>query len=189
MTISVGDILMLSQLSWRLGRVFNAGRSNGPHEFREVESELKRLTKALKLLAESIFVDEIETIISQADHSTQAGIESVVQFCKRSLEDLESLLDGYQIKTKTLGGYQVERAWSTLVVSRFKTMIWTAEGGNVHDLRDRLHMHTSTIAVIRQALERWVSLNFPHSKADMSEANAPIVWNGLWHPSVNEFIA
>lgn len=156
MAISVGDTLMLSQVSWRLGRAFTAGRSNAPHEFREIESELGRLTKSLKLLAESLFLDEVETIISQADHSTQAGIETVIQFCKRSLEDLESLVDEYQIvrKTRTSSGYVVERAWPPLVVSQFKTMIWTAEGGNIHDLRDRLHMHTSTIAVIRQALER-----------------------------------
>lgn len=156
MALSVGDTLMLSQVSWRLGRAFTAGRANAPHQFQEVESELGRLTKSLKLLAESLFLDEIESIIAQADHSTQVGIATVVQFCKRSLEDLESLIDEYQIvrKSRTSSGYAVERAWSELVVSQFKTMIWTAEGGTIHDLRDRLHMHTSTIAVIRQALER-----------------------------------
>jgi hypothetical protein len=156
MTISVGDTLMLSQVSWRLGRAFAAGRSNAPHEFREVELELSRLTKSLKLLAESLFLDEVDSIIAQADYSTQAGIATVVQFCKRSLDDLESLIDEYQIvrKSKTSSGYAIERAWSELVVSQFKAMIWTAEGGTIHHLRDLLHMHTSTIAVIRQALER-----------------------------------
>ncbi|TLD23504.1 hypothetical protein E2P81_ATG08848 [Venturia nashicola] len=153
--ISVGDTLMLSQASWRLSRAFTAGRANGPCEFREVESELVRLTKSLKLLAESLFLDHVETIISQTDHSTQAGIETVVRYCKRTLEDLESLIDDYQIvrKTRTSVGYAVERAWSPLVLSQFKTMAWTAEGGNLYNLRDRLHMHASTIAVIRQALE------------------------------------
>jgi hypothetical protein len=147
---------MLSQVSWRLGRAFTAGRSNAPHEFREVETELGRLTKSLKLLAESLFLDEVESIIAQANYSTRAGIETVLQFCKRSLDDLESLIDEYQIvqKSRTSSGYAIERAWSNLIVSQFKTMIWTAEGGTMHDLRNRLHMHTSTIAVIRQALER-----------------------------------
>jgi hypothetical protein len=156
MAISVGDTLMLSQVAWRLGRAFAAGRSNSPHEFREVELELGRLTKSLKLLAESLFLDEVESIIAMADYSTRAGIATVVQFCKRSLDDLESLIDEYQIvrKSRTSSGYAVERAWSELVVSQFKDMIWTAEGGTIHDLRDLLHVHTSTLAVVRQALER-----------------------------------
>lgn len=162
MVISVGDTLMLSQVSWRLGRAFAAALSTASHDFHEVESELGRLTKSLKLLAESLILDEVETIISQADHSTRAGIENVVQYCKLSLEHLESLVDEYQIvrKTRMSGGGAVERAWPTPVLSQLKTMIWTAEGGNLYDLRNRLHMHTSTIAVVRQALERLVCLQF-----------------------------
>lgn len=181
MSISVGDTLMLSQVSWRLGRAFASGPSNAPHEFREVESELGRLTNSLKLLAESLFLDDIETIISQADHSTRAGIVTVFQFCKRSLQDLDSLIDSYQCvqKTKTSSGHACERAWSTLVLSQFKTIIWTAEGGSIHDLRDRLHMHTSTIAIVRQALERYVFSESSYVNADMLKASPLIEWNGL----------
>jgi hypothetical protein len=156
MPVSVGDTLMLSQVAWRLGRAFTAGRYNAPYEFREVELELNRLTKSLKLFAESLFLDDVESVLAQADYSTRSGIATVVQFCKQTLDDLESLVEQYQVvtKSKTSSGYAIERAWSQLVISNFKTMIWTTEGGSIQELRDILHMHTSTTAVIRQALER-----------------------------------
>ncbi|ORX92296.1 hypothetical protein BCR34DRAFT_608854 [Clohesyomyces aquaticus] len=75
-TPSIGDILMLSQLAWKIGRAFTAGRRGAPAEFLEVEAEINGLAKALKLLAETLFADADDSLLAKADPDTQAGVVS-----------------------------------------------------------------------------------------------------------------
>jgi hypothetical protein len=154
--ISIGSVLMLSQTAWRTGRAFTSGRKDAPYEFREVQLELSRLAKSLKLLAESLFSEDTESLITQATTNTQAGINAIIQFSKQTLDYLQSLVDQYQQLPKPPPGGRVsaERSWSDMVIKNYQSMVWTPEGGTMQDLRDMLHMHTSTTALIRQALDR-----------------------------------
>jgi hypothetical protein len=155
---SIGDILILSQTAWRVGRAFTAGRKNAPAEFREVESEINGLAKALKLLAEAIFADSDHGLLQQADQEIQDGLSAVLTSCQQTVQDLDSLMDQYQVvkKTRTQGGFAVERSWSDLVINQYQTMMWTTEGGNIQHLRHSLKMHTSSMSLIQQALQRCV---------------------------------
>jgi hypothetical protein len=155
---SIGDVLMFSQVAWRTGRAFTSGRSLTPKEFHYIEAELHGVAKALKLLAETLLSDGIEQFVQQADRHTQTGLANILHSCKRTLDDLESLIDQYQVikKNKTSGGYTVERSWSELVIQNYTAMMWTTEGGNIHDLRDLLHLHAASISLARQALQRYL---------------------------------
>lgn len=178
--LNIGDILMLSQLAWKIGRAFTAGRKGAPAEFVEVESEVNGLAKALKLLAETLFTDSSDapatasagdgdgadrragyeeggsSMLARANAETRSGVEVILQSCRQTLKDLESLVEQYQVirKHRTSGGFSIERSWSDLVLSAYKKMLWTAEGGNIQALRNMLHMHTSTINLTMQALQR-----------------------------------
>ncbi|KAF9631322.1 hypothetical protein BFW01_g2184 [Lasiodiplodia theobromae] len=174
--LNIGDILMLSQLAWKIGRAFTAGRKGAPAEFVEVESEVNGLAKALKLLAETLFTDSSDapatgdgdgadrraeyegggsSMLARANAETRSGVEVILQSCRQTLKDLESLVEQYQVirKHRTSGGFSIERSWSDLVLSAYKKMLWTAEGGNIQALRNMLHMHTSTINLTMQALQ------------------------------------
>jgi hypothetical protein len=155
---SIGDILMLSQVAWKIGRAFTAGRKGAPPEFLEVEMEINGLAKALKLLAEAMFADSDDLLSKQADEETKHGVATILTSCQRTVNDLDSLVDQYQVtkKHRTTGGFAIERSWSDLVLTQYKTMLWTTEGegGNIKNLQDMLHMHTSTITLITQALQR-----------------------------------
>lgn len=153
---SIGDILMLSQLAWKIGRAFTAGRKGAPAEFLEVEAEINGLAKALKLLAETLFADADDSILSKADKDTRVGVATILLSCQKTVNDLDSLMDQYQVikKHRTSGGFAIERSWSDLVIASYKTMMWTTEGGNIEALRNMLHMHTSTITLTMQALQR-----------------------------------
>lgn len=83
--ISIGDILMLSQLSWKIGCAFTAGRSGAPSQFQEVENELKSLTTAITLLAESI--DEDGGLLARSDAKTREGLDKILVFEERSTSD------------------------------------------------------------------------------------------------------
>ncbi|KAF2490368.1 hypothetical protein BU16DRAFT_552854 [Lophium mytilinum] len=152
---SIGDILMLSQLAWKIGRAFTAGRKGAPAAFLEVETEVNGLARALKLLAETLFADADDSVLSKADKDTKYGVATILLSCQQTLHDLDSLTDQYQIikKHRTSGGFAVERSWSDLVLCSYKTMMWTTEGGNIQALRNMLHMHMSTITLTMQALQ------------------------------------
>lgn len=57
--LSVGDILMLSQTAWKIGRAFTQGKKSAPSEFSEVERESNGLSDALKLVAETLRTSEL----------------------------------------------------------------------------------------------------------------------------------
>jgi hypothetical protein len=153
---SIGDILMLSQLAWKIGRAFTAGRKGAPSEFLEVEAEVNALAKALKLLAETLFADAEDSLLEKADQDTQHSVAIILTSCQHTVSDLDSLMDRYQVikKHRTAGGFAIERSWSDLVLTQYKAMMWTAEGGNIGNLRSKLQMHRSTITLTMQALQR-----------------------------------
>lgn len=74
------------------------------------------------------------------------------------MDDLDSLIDQYQVirKHRTVGGFAIERSWSDLVLTSYKTMIWTTEGGDLANLREILQTHTSSVTVLAEALQRLV---------------------------------
>jgi hypothetical protein len=150
--IKIGDCLMLSQKSWRCSRSFT-GIKNAPHEFREIEHELARLAKSLKLLAECLFSSETELLLTLAEEFTKNGILLMLDYCKHTLSNLESLIEQYQ--SQGVNGFTAQKGWSEVVLHNYKQLMWTVDGGSIYILRDMLHMHVSTTAVVRQALERY----------------------------------
>jgi hypothetical protein len=153
---NIGDLLMLSQVAWRIGRAFASGQKNAPVEFQEVETEISNLAKALKQLAEALHAEGENGLIHEAGEDIQQDIGYILESCKRTVNDLDSLVDHNQVikKHRTVGGFAIERSWSNLVLAEYMTMMWTAEGGGLYNLRDLIHMHTSSITLLIQALQR-----------------------------------
>lgn len=148
---------MLSQLAWRIGRTFTAGRKDAPSEFVAIEAEVNGLSKALKLLGEALFATPEINLLAETSEATRQGVGKLLNTCRRTLNDLDSLVTEYQvtIKTTTGAGFTVERLWSPLVLSNYKDMMWTPEGGDIMSLKDLLRMHRITINLTAQALNRY----------------------------------
>lgn len=151
--LSVGDIIMISQTAWKIGRSFTQGKKSAPAEFARVEHEANDLSNVLKLAADTLHADD--SILLRADEQTAQAVWAILESAERSLNDLESLVDRYQIikKRETNGGYIVERSWSDAVLANYRTLKWTTEGGNIKQLQDMLQMHTNTITLTMQALQ------------------------------------
>lgn len=147
MTPSVGDILMLSQTAWRIGRAFTQGKKSAPAEFAEVEREADGLSEALQLVAETL--NSNGSILDKAEDTTKSAVSTILDSAQRTLSDLESFVARYRIIKPQTG----ERSWSELVLTNYKTIKWTTEGGDISALRDMLNMHTSTINLTMQALQ------------------------------------
>ena len=127
--LSVGDILMISQKAWKIGRAFTQGRKSAPAEFAEVEREANGLSDALKLTAETLHSDG--SILSRAEPDTRGAVNAILESAGRTLGDLESFVDRYQVikKRETSGGFVVERSWSDVVLANYKTFQWYVRAG------------------------------------------------------------
>lgn len=80
-SLSIGDVMLLSSLAWKIGRAFTSGRAGAPSEFREVENELSGLNTAIDLLAESIDADD--SILASADDKTKDGLDKILGCCRQ----------------------------------------------------------------------------------------------------------
>ncbi|KAF2773542.1 hypothetical protein EJ03DRAFT_347523 [Teratosphaeria nubilosa] len=151
--LSVGNILMLSQTAGKVGRAFTQGKKSAPSEFAEVERESNGLSEALKLVAETLH--DNGSVLSQAEPQTRAAVSTILESASKTLSDLESFVERHQVikKQETKGGFVVERSWSDVVLANYRTLKWTTEGGDMTELRNMLHMHTSTINRTMQALQ------------------------------------
>lgn len=138
---------MLSQTAWRVGRAFTPGKKIVPVEFAEVEREAERLSEALRIVAETLSSNS--SILDNAEDTTRSAVSTILDSAQRTLDDLESFVARYRT-TKPGSG---ERSWSDLVITNYKTLKWTAEGGDISALRDLLYVHTNTINITMQALQ------------------------------------
>jgi hypothetical protein len=161
-TPSIGDILMLSHLAWKIGCAFTAGRNGAPREFQEVEKELRGLTGAITMLAETL--DDADSIYARCDERTQKGLATIVGCCSQSLSNLESFVAQYQDIKRTDGaldtgggglaaGMRIQGSWKNVLLKNWKTIAWTTEGGNIQSLRAMLVVHTQSITLAMQALQ------------------------------------
>ncbi|MCJ1486599.1 hypothetical protein MMC06_006777 [Schaereria dolodes] len=90
----IGDIMMLSQLAWKIGFAITFGRAGAPAEFKEVENELKSLTTSITLLAETLNKDD--SLITRLDKRTKVGLDKILGFCRQTIEDLDAFVTRYQ---------------------------------------------------------------------------------------------
>ncbi len=151
---SVGDILMLSQLAWKIECAFTSGQTDAPAEFEEVEYELRSLSKSLTLLAECL--DESNTTSSRADRKTKEVLLKILSSCRETLEHVNSIVIQYQELKSPAGDRNTasSRFWKPLLIENYRTLCWTSEGGTIRDLRNMLHMHTNSISLTMLALQR-----------------------------------
>ncbi|KAI9779143.1 MAG: hypothetical protein M1839_007678 [Geoglossum umbratile] len=119
---SIGDVLLLSQLAWRIGYAFAASRPSAPTQFYDIEIELKTLTKSLDLLAEAL--DDDNSILVHADDRAKAGVNKTLFNCQQSLEDLNAFMARYQeLKSpeSEVGtrGIQAVKTWKPLLLKNW----------------------------------------------------------------------
>lgn len=130
--LSVGDVMMLSQTAWKIGRAFTQGAKSAPAEFAEVEREANGLSDALRMVADTLVEDG--SVLSQAELGTKAAVNSILESARKTLSDLDSFVDRYRVlsrKKTTNGGFVVERTFADAVVASYKTIRWTTEGDNI----------------------------------------------------------
>ncbi|KAF1822918.1 uncharacterized protein K489DRAFT_338550 [Dissoconium aciculare CBS 342.82] len=181
-SLSVGDVLMQSQMAWKIGRAFSNKRQTAPADFAEIEREANALSEALKMLAEALHSNN--NILHQADAETRAALNTVLDSARKTLSDLEGFVERYQVirKKETSSGFVVERNWSEVVIAGYKTFKWTAAGGDLSELRSLLHLHTRAITMATEVLRSRSLARLDHMVVPMAESMSRV----LRHPTCLE---
>ena len=76
--------------------------------------------------------------------------------CRQTLDSLDAFVTQYQEvrKPDEVGGLATRRSWRQVLLKNYKTVMWTTEGGTIQSLRNMLAMHTQSISLTMQALQR-----------------------------------
>lgn len=81
-SLSIGDIVLLGSLAWKIGRAFTSGRAGAPAEFREVENELTSLSLSIKKLTDTLRTDD--SILAKSNDKTRADLERTLAVCNEA---------------------------------------------------------------------------------------------------------
>lgn len=81
-TPSIGDIMLLSSLAWKIGQAFTSGRGGAPAEFQEVQNELTSLSTAINVLCDTLGEDD--SILERADDGIKQGIVTILGSCQQA---------------------------------------------------------------------------------------------------------
>jgi hypothetical protein len=164
--LSIGDIILLSQIAYGLARTFSSGRKSAPAEFQEVQNQLYTLGSALGFLAKhptkrlsdsGVGGKEIVEEQKEADEQDDI-IERMISNCRGTLSHLELLVDKYmEIDPNAKDPAQTGlRRWQQDVKRNWKKIRWTTEGGDLDKLRKDLAVHINGLNLALSAMHRCV---------------------------------
>ncbi|KAG0134079.1 hypothetical protein HOY82DRAFT_481905 [Tuber indicum] len=167
MPVSIGDILLLSQIAYRVGLAFTSGRKSAPREFNEVESQVFALKEALDMLKEEVTVSGANPVTSpEADNEAVECLGVMIANCRTTLEGLEKIVQEYcpamgdgrkagAVRAED-GGGKVElqkRKWSKKLKDNWKRVVWTTGDGDLSTLREKLTLHVAAITLVVSTLQ------------------------------------
>ncbi|CAG8218277.1 unnamed protein product, partial [Penicillium salamii] len=151
--ISVGDIVLCSQIAYRLLAAATNGRRNASRDLRELEDVLLALNCSLAHL------QNVAEIIPSRNTRAEPGIVDVkqqlgvmVRSCRQVLEDLEQMTAKYRdaIKDPNLTQACDSAGTSRLVKvkSHWRRFMWDLRGESLTRYRHKLETHTAAINLI-----------------------------------------
>jgi len=164
--LSIGDIILLSQIAYSLARTFSSGRKSAPAELQEVQNQLYTLGSALGFLAKhptkglsDSGVSGKEIVEEQREADEQDDIlERMISNCRGTLSHLELLVDKYmEIDPNAKDPAQTGlKRWQQDVKRNWKKVRWTTEGGDLDKLRKDLAVHINGLNLALSAMHRCV---------------------------------
>lgn len=154
-SISIGDIVLCSQIACRILTAATTGRKNAPRDLRELDSVLVAWTYSLGHLQHVV-----EVRSSQNHNPNPNAVQNLgfmVHSCRAVLEDLERTTAKYRDvindprATQSLDGSSATR----FVKSHWRRFMWDLRGESLTRHRQKLETHTAAINLILNTCIWW----------------------------------
>lgn len=161
--LSIGDIVLCSQITYRLFTAATSGRKNAPRDLRELEGVLFSLNYYLSQLQKASLVISSRNF-NTLDHDTtdvsqQLGF--MVRSCLQTLGHLESATDKYRaaVITPSLASHNRHRLtilhsrqFTTQVKTQWRRIMWDLRGESLSQYRRKLESHLGAINLLLNTL-------------------------------------
>jgi hypothetical protein len=152
--LSIGDIILCSQITYRLLVAATSGRNDAPRRLRELEDILFGLNCSLSCL-QNASLTVLST--SNSDASNIHGqLSLMLHSCRRTLEELENATAKYREAEKcpvsSSNDYKGPKLSSQKFVAHVKVQwrrfIWDLQGDSLSQYRYKLQSHTDSINLL-----------------------------------------
>ncbi|CAI7631461.1 unnamed protein product [Penicillium viridicatum] len=160
---SIGDIVLCSQITYRLLNAATTGRKNAPRDLRELEGVLFDLNCSLSQLQRASLVISSRNF-STLDHDATDVAQQLgfmVRSCLRALGHLESATDKYRaaVTTPSLVFHNRHRLkilhsqqFTTEVKTQWRRIMWDLRGESLSQYRRKLESHLGAINLLLNTL-------------------------------------
>ena len=171
--VAVGDVILLSQMAFKIGQAFTSSRKSAPAEFGDVQRLLFTLSSALDLVAENLPKDKDGSpspfssassnskFTSDSNGTPQANkvLSEILKNCRTILEHLQTLVDKYleiDPQETSQGGEARPgfKRWKDDFCRNWKKVKWTTEGDGLGKLTTTLSVHISGMDLALAALTK-----------------------------------
>jgi hypothetical protein len=149
-TVSVGDIVLCSQIAYRLLTAATTGRKHAPRDLKELEDILLALNFSLTHLQKvSVVILSRSTTLDPNAPDIQQHLRLMVRSCRLTLENLERVTAKYRetITDSTASPSIPSPGYPHLakVKIRWRRFMWDLRGESLTRYRPKLETHTSAI--------------------------------------------
>ncbi|CAI7566125.1 unnamed protein product [Penicillium bialowiezense] len=167
-SVSVGDIVLCSQIIYRLLEATATGRKNALRDIGELDNVLLTLNLSLDRLCKvTADVTSRDTSLDPDAAYIKQNLGFMIRSCRQTLENLENSTSKYRDITKpsTPGRDVGSRVRYRLFrwKSQWRTVMWDFKGESLTSYRKKLETHTTAINVMLSTCLRLIA---SRSKAD-----------------------
>jgi hypothetical protein len=173
---SVGDIILLSQLSYKLYASITKGRRGAGRDLKELEDVLFGLRCALDHLskvANNILVTTQNTG-DNASVDLREELNAMIDSCGSTLQDLDSMTQKYRDGTKPAESDGNDNRPKKMFLAQLKQncsinwmkIRWDMERYSIQYYRDKLRSHADAINIVMNTfLWYWLVVSLPFPRA------------------------
>jgi hypothetical protein len=179
--LSIGDIILCSQITYRLFTAATSGRKDAPRRLRELDDILLGLNCALNCLQNTSLTVLSTSNRDASNYHRQIGL--MLHSCRRTLEELESATEKYReagqsprvIHDSNNGLKLFPQEFIAHVKVQWRRFIWDLQEDSVSQYRHRIQSHTDSINLLLSTLIWFVSrydFDLRPSKSDKPHRSA-----------------
>lgn len=164
--VSIGDIVLCSQIAYRLLTAATTGRKNAPRDLRELEHTLLALDCSLNYLQKASSVI-LSRNINPPDADIQQHLGFMVRSCRQTLEDLERMTAKYRdIIKESTSCQSIASPGSTSLANlkiQWRRFMWDLRGESLTRYRQKLETHTAAINLMLNTCIWLVPVHYLHT--------------------------
>jgi hypothetical protein len=170
---SVGDIIIISQLAYKLYGTLVTGRKGAPSSFTELSDAIFGLRCALDHLSHHAIKISSSTSLEVWDaNKMRQNLDTMIGNCAATLNSLQEVLDKYTDDVPDApatnvpfapGKVGMRQAFKRTAVVNFSRVKWMTEEKTLAEIRSKLQSHTAAIDLVVNTF-LWYSLHIASAR-------------------------